>query len=75
MSKQTKTYKIGERVVGGIVKISLENGTYTIEFLDYRTKKLVMKNSFTDKREAENYICENGTSYHADMIINFKPKK
>jgi len=74
-TRQLKTYKIDETAIGGIIRISLKDNEYIIEFFEYRTKKLVMKGSFTDKDEAQKYLEDGSTPYWAERIINFKDKK
>lgn len=67
-----KTYKVGEYVVGGIVSIEFKENEFDIKFKDWDTKQVILEGKFKDKFDAEMFIFDNGTSYYADKIINFK---
>lgn len=76
---KTKTYKLGEYVTGGIVKITRKEvknqAHYNIQLLDYNDKHIVLEQDFTNMNDAEYFLNKHTTSYYAEMIINFKSKK
>tara|TARA_R110000851_G_scaffold4416_5_gene17979 strand:+ start:3618 stop:3872 length:255 start_codon:yes stop_codon:yes gene_type:complete len=74
--KYTKQFKIGEYVVGGIIKVTGGDNIINISFLDYTTKEVVLKETFNvldigTRNKIFFYLADNGTSYYADKVINF----
>ena len=70
----TKTFKIGEYAVGGIIKVSVNNGLVTIQALDWNTKEIVEQEHF--KASIQNlgkmlrFLESDLTSYYyADQIM------
>jgi hypothetical protein len=79
MSKKTKTFKIGECAVGGIVKIThftikKENqAKFKIEFLSWPSKKTVLEFEVYSTSEMFNILEKFSTHYWADkMTSHFK---
>lgn len=79
MSKKTKTFKIGESAVGGIVKIThftikKENqAKFKIEFLSWPSKKTVLEFEVYSTSEMFNILEKFSTHYWADkMTSHFK---
>jgi len=81
----TKTFKIGEYAVGGIVVVSVTD-KIRIEARDWDTKKLVEEKEFiineggrNEKFDVQMYLeCEITSSYYAEKIMEFiypAPKK
>jgi len=74
MATRTKSFKIGEYAVGGIIKVTDHNGYLTIEALDYNTKAKVKSKMFepdADGMEVIMYLNELTSSYHADKILDW----
>lgn len=78
--KYTKQFKIGEYVVGGIIKVTGNDNIVNISFLDYTTKEVILKETFNlldigiaigTRNKIFFYLADNGTSYYADKVINF----
>jgi|TARA_R110000787_G_C13072776_1_gene409232 hypothetical protein len=78
--KYTKHFKIGEYVVGGIIKVTGGDNIVNISFLDYTTKEVILKETFNvldigTRNKIFFYLAgclpTNGTSYYADKVINF----
>ena len=78
--KYTKHFKIGEYVVGGIIKVTGGDNIVNISFLDYTTKEVILKETFNvldigTRNKIFFYLADilpsNGTSYYADKVINF----
>lgn len=69
----TKTFKIGEYAVGGIVRIDTDNNAnIRVRCLDWRSKKTVMDETFkfVDKFKLQMYLEDEVTScYYADKIM------
>lgn len=69
----TKTFKIGEYALGGIIKIETDtNANINVEVRDWDDQSLVerKKFSFVDKFKIQMYLEEVTTSYYADKIMN-----
>ena len=70
----TKTFKIGEYAVGGIVKVSVRNFDVKIQALDWNTKEVVEERDFNkmNLNEVQFYLEDQITShYYADKIMKF----
>jgi hypothetical protein len=79
MSNKTKTFKIGEYAVGGIVKIThftikKENqAKFKIEFLDWSSKRPLLEFEVYSTSEMFNILEKFSTHYWADkMTSHFK---
>lgn len=76
----TKSFKIGEYAVGGIIKVELKGKMLSVKALDYNSKNEVMSGSImTDEYDAYwktmNYLNELTSSYYADKIMEFIKSK
>ena len=74
--KATKSFRIGEFVVGGIIKLDINGDNLTIQFLDYFTKEMLLVEEININQEdahrtARNFIEVNGTSYYADQVMKW----
>jgi len=68
----TKTFKIGEYALGGIIKVITDkNANIKIEVRDWDDKSLVQSEtfSFVDKFKVQMYLEDVTTSYYADKIM------
>jgi hypothetical protein len=72
----TKQWKIGERCIGGIIKVTTTGNKITVQALDYYSKKEV--DSFSAQADANNaywelrdFIDRISTSYHESIIIEW----
>ena len=78
--KATKSFKIGEYSIGGIIKVELNGNALSIKALDYNSKNEVMSGSImTDEYDAYwktlNYLNELTSSYYADKVMEFIKSK
>lgn len=78
--KATKTFRVGEVVVGGIIKLLINGDKLEIQFLDYFTKDLVLVevidiNQVDAYSKARNFVEENGTYYYADQVMKWIESK
>jgi hypothetical protein len=72
----TKQFKIGERAIGGIIKVVIEKNLITVSALDYYSKKEVCSKKFwlsgyDVEYDVELYLDELSTSYHASKIMEY----
>ena len=78
--KATKTFRVGEVVVGGLIKLNINGDLLTIQFLDYMTKEMVLVeevniNQEDAHRTARNFLEVNGTPYYADQVMKWITSK
>lgn len=76
----TKSFKIGEYAIGGIIKVDIVGKLVTIKALDYVSKKEVMSGScLADENDARwkvfNYLNELTSSYYADKVMEYIESK
>ena len=69
----TKTWKIGERAIGGIIKVTITGNVVTIQALDYCSKKEVESKEFNGELNDSywaigDYLDYLSTSYHENII-------
>lgn len=74
--KATKSFRIGEWVTGGIIKVDINGDKLTIKFLDYFTKQMVLVEEVNIYQEdayrtALNFLEINGTSYYGGIVIKW----
>jgi hypothetical protein len=71
----TKSFKIGEYCIGGIIKAEIKNNTLILKALDYNTKKEVSSNlEFVfpfSELEVWLSLTEWTSAYYADKIIDW----
>jgi len=70
---KTKTFKIGEYCIGGIIKVIIKNNTVNILCLDYYTKKEIHNETFNinDIYSINNFLNVLTSCYYSDKIINY----
>ena len=78
--KATKSFKIGEYAVGGIIKVDLNGNALSIKALDYNSKKEVVGGNFmTNEYDAYwktlSYLNELTSSYYAHKVMEFIKSK
>jgi hypothetical protein len=69
----TKTFKIGEYAIGGIIKVTNDNNArMKVDIIDMFTKELIERKhfDFVDKGRMQWFLEDNTTPYYADKIIN-----
>lgn len=76
----TKSFKIGEYAVGGIIKVDINGKVIQIKALDYFTKKPVSTGSaMTDEpnysQKIENYLLDLTTCYYTGKIMEWIKSK
>ena len=76
----TKQFKIGERAVGGIIKVDVNGKVIQIKCLDYYSKKEVQSGTAsTDDpdayRKVDVFLNEVTSSYHADKVMEWLKSK
>lgn len=72
----TKSFKIGECAVGGIIKVTITGKVIQIEALDYFSKKQVMSgttisNEEGSRRKIDIFLNELTTSYYAGKVMEY----
>lgn len=76
----TKTFKIGEYAVGGIIRVEIRGKTLLISNLDWDTNEIVMAGGFTLETMNAEYVCRNylqeaTSSYWTDTIMKWIKSK
>ena len=76
---KTKTFKIGEYAIGGIIQVKVENSRIGIKCIDWDTKKTIshyvfMSNEPTGIIQAENHLEDLTSHYYADKILTWIKK-
>ena len=71
-----KQFKIGECVVGGIIKVDINGDKVKVKFLDYNSKKEILSREFNARdfgvrNEIDYFITDNGTSYYAGKVVDY----
>jgi len=74
--QKTKTFKIGEYAIGGIIQVQLKGKVIIIKVIDYFTKKEISTASLfrfdnNAQRKIDDYLNELTSSYYADKILNW----
>lgn len=72
----TKSFKIGECAVGGIIKIDITGKVIQVKALDWYTKQVVSSGSaMSDDNNCEykldEYLTDLSTSYYASKILDW----
>jgi hypothetical protein len=72
----TKTFKIGEYAVGGIIQVRTTSESINIDALDWNSKQKIMGREFQVRamnltNEIDNYLNELTSSYYADKVLNY----
>ena len=71
----TKSFKIGEYAIGGIIKVDISNTTIHIKALDWNTKAEVMSNHFPNYDnpywDMHEFLNELTSSYYADKVLEY----
>lgn len=72
----TKTFKIGEYAIGGIIQVRTTSDTINIDALDWNSKEKIMGrefrvNMFDVEYEIFKYLNELTSSYYADKVTDF----
>lgn len=80
MAQATKSFKIGEYAVGGIIRVEIKGKVILIKALDYNTKEVVKQGSLTTEQQGvESQISEfleDLTSYYyAEKIMDWIKNK
>ena len=69
----TKTFKIGEYAIGGIIKVETTIHNVKISALDWNTEEVIMSSDFIklDKWEIQQFLNDLTSWYHAEKIMQF----
>lgn len=79
----TKTFKIGECAIGGIIQVKTTSNIVKIKALDWHTKEVVMEDSFLIEdsffydpfQRVDDYLNELTSCYYADKVLSWiKPQ-
>lgn len=74
----TKSFKIGEYAIGGIIKVNVDLTTITIQALDYHSKAVVSENTYDLDDESywkiNDYLNELTSSYYAEKVMEYIEK-
>jgi hypothetical protein len=76
----TKSFKIGEYAIGGIIKVDINGKVIQVKALDYYSKKEVMSGSvmsdeYDAKRKLNNFLHELTSSYYAGKVMEWIESK
>lgn len=76
----TKSFRIGEYALGGIIQVQITGKLIMINALDWNTKKVItsgsaMLNEYDSLRKIDNYLNDLTSSYYADKILNWIKSK
>ena len=76
----TKSFKIGEYAVGGIIKVDITGKVIQIKALDYFTKEVVSSGTelSTDpniERKLDDYLNDLTSYYYAEKILDWIKSK
>ena len=76
----TKSFKIGEYAIGGIIKVNINVMVILVKALDYYSKKEVMSGSvmsdeYDAKRKLNNFLHELTSSYYAGKVMEWIESK
>jgi len=76
----TKSFKIGESAIGGIIEVQTYKDNIIISALDWNTKKTVEWHSFYSDAfdlitDMEDYLNALTTSYYADKVLTWIKSK
>lgn len=76
----TKQFKIGERAVGGIIKVDVTGKIIQVKCLDWNSKKEVQSGTATTDdpdayRKVDVFLNDVTSSYHADKIMEWLKSK
>ena len=72
----TKSFKIGECAVGGIIKVDINGKLIQIKALDWTSRTEVssgsaMTDDYQSSRKIENYLNDLTTFYHAEKVMDW----
>ena len=76
----TKSFKIGEYAIGGIIKVDINGKVIQVKALDYYSKNEVMSGSvmsdeYDAKRKLDNFLHELTSSYYAGKVMKWIESK
>jgi hypothetical protein len=76
----TKSFKIGEYAIGGIIKVDINGKVIQVKALDYYSKNEVMSGSvmsdeYDAKRKLDNFLHELTSSYYAGKVMEWIESK
>lgn len=76
----TKSFKIGEYAIGGIIKVDINGKVIQVKALDYYSKNEVMSGSvmsdeYDAKRKLDNFLHELTSTYYANKIMEWIESK
>jgi predicted 3-demethylubiquinone-9 3-methyltransferase (glyoxalase superfamily) len=76
----SKSFKIGESAIGGIIRVDITGKIIQVKALDYDTKKTVssgtaMSTDTDIERKLDDYLNELTSYYHAEKIMEWIKSK
>ena len=72
----TKTFKIGEEAIGGIIQVSTRpKNVFDVKCLDYETKEIISWRFVFGLEELQEYCEDLSTPYWADQIVSYFKNK
>jgi hypothetical protein len=71
----TKSFKIGEYAIGGIIRVERIEDVITVEAIDWVSKQTIMEDRFHIERsgflnQIDHFLHELTTSYYSDKILS-----
>lgn len=74
----SKQFKIGEYAIGGIIKVTIDVTSITIQALDYNSKNVVMTQTFDLDDSSfwgmKEYLWTLTSSYYTDKVMEYIEK-
>jgi len=72
----TKTFKIGESAIGGIVKVTINGSNIKIQFLDWNDKEEVSARDFvsgdsTARGDILEFLEDGTTYFYAEKVLKY----
>ena len=80
MAQATKSFKIGEYAIGGIIRIDIKGKVIQIKALDYNTKEIVKQGTTTTEEygvvsQIRDFLEELTSHYYAEKIMDWIEEK
>lgn len=76
MAQATKSFKIGEYAVGGIIRVEIKGKVILIKALDYNSKEVVKQGSLTTEQQGvesqiREFLEDLTSHYYAEKIMDW----
>lgn len=73
---KTKSFKIGEYAIGGIIRVNKEQDVIRVQALDWVSKQPIMEDRFHTEisgylNQIDHFLNQLTTSYYADKVLGY----